>query len=184
METLAFVLAGLTTAHKIDLGIVAAAFIIFSLVSSFVLPRMNESFPGSGMRWYVPVCILFFVAMVSAVIVFGREKKEPATASGAPPATSTTSSSAPSSSSSAPSQGNPTLGKAVFLSAGCVGCHTLKAANSHGTVGPNLDQLKPAYATVVHQVTNGGGVMPSFKGALSPTQIENVAAFVYASTHS
>jgi len=30
-------------------------------------------------------------------------------------------------------------GKAVFASAGCGGCHTLAAAGSSGTTGPNLD---------------------------------------------
>ncbi len=33
----------------------------------------------------------------------------------------------------------------IFTSAGCVGCHTLAAANATGTVGPNLDQAKPDY---------------------------------------
>jgi mono/diheme cytochrome c family protein len=34
-------------------------------------------------------------------------------------------------------------GKAVFASAGCGGCHTLKAApGANGTVGPDLDKLK------------------------------------------
>ena len=74
-------------------------------------------------------------------------------------------------------------GKAVFAKAGCGGCHTLKAAGSSGNVGPNLDQLKPAYATVVHQVENGGGAMPAFKGQLSQTQIDDVSAFVATSTH-
>ena len=69
-------------------------------------------------------------------------------------------------------------GKAVFASAGCAGCHTLKAAGATGNVGPNLDQLKPAEATVVHQVENGGGAMPAFKGQLSQAQIDAVAAFV------
>ena len=79
--------------------------------------------------------------------------------------------------------GNPVAGKAVFKSAGCGTCHTLKAANSHGYVGPNLDTLKPSYAKIVNQVTNGGAVMPAFKTQLTATQIKNVAAFVYASTH-
>ncbi len=69
-------------------------------------------------------------------------------------------------------------GKQVFASAGCGGCHTLKAAGSSGNVGPNLDQLKPSKATVVHQVENGGGAMPAFKGRLSQAQIDAVAAFV------
>jgi cytochrome c6 len=74
-----------------------------------------------------------------------------------------------------------TDGKAIFK-AECAGCHTLAAAGSSGTVGPNLDQLKPKQPIVVHQVTNGGGVMPAFKGKLSPKQIQAVASFVASST--
>ena len=72
-----------------------------------------------------------------------------------------------------------TDGKAIFQSE-CASCHTLKAAGSSGTVGPNLDQLKPAQAIVQRQVTNGGAVMPAFKGTLSDAQIAAVAAFVAA----
>jgi cytochrome c6 len=69
-------------------------------------------------------------------------------------------------------------GKQVFESAGCTSCHTLKDAGSKGTIGPNLDQLKPSEAAVQHQVENGGGAMPSFKGRLSPAQIAAVAKYV------
>ena len=74
--------------------------------------------------------------------------------------------------------GKAAAGKAVFASAGCTSCHTLKAAGATGTVGPNLDQVKPPYDRVVTQVTNGGGAMPAFKGQLSSQQIQNVAAYV------
>ena len=47
-----------------------------------------------------------------------------------------------------------------------------------GHVGPNLDELKPNVATVKHQVENGGGPMPAFKGSLSAKQIDDVAAYV------
>jgi mono/diheme cytochrome c family protein len=69
-------------------------------------------------------------------------------------------------------------GKQVFASAGCGSCHTLKAAGATGTVGPNLDAAKPAESKVETQVTNGGGVMPAFKGTLTPAQIKAVAQFV------
>jgi mono/diheme cytochrome c family protein len=69
-------------------------------------------------------------------------------------------------------------GKQVFGSAGCGGCHTLKDAGASGTVGPNLDQLKPSKARVARQVTNGGKIMPAFKGRLTPAQIDAVAAYV------
>jgi alcohol dehydrogenase (cytochrome c) len=60
----------------------------------------------------------------------------------------------------------------------CASCHTLAAAGSTGTVGPNLDQLKPSDAVVVKQVTNGGGGMPAFGSSLSKAQIQAVALFV------
>ena len=72
-------------------------------------------------------------------------------------------------------------GKQIFTtvaSPSCGGCHTLKDAGSTGNVGPNLDQLKPSKDRVVRQVTNGGAVMPAFKGKLSKAQIEAVAAYV------
>ena len=69
-------------------------------------------------------------------------------------------------------------GKAIFASAGCGSCHTLKAAGSKGNVGPNLDALKPSEPTVEKQVTNGGGGMPPFKGQLTAAQIKAVAAYV------
>jgi mono/diheme cytochrome c family protein len=60
----------------------------------------------------------------------------------------------------------------------CSSCHTLMAAGSSGTVGPNLDELKPDQALVEKQVTNGGGGMPAFGGSLSEEEIKNVAEFV------
>src|SRR5881394_2310906 len=75
--------------------------------------------------------------------------------------------------------GDPAAGKVVFKgSAGCFGCHTLKDAGATGTVGPNLDQRKPSQSRVVDRVTNGKGVMPSFKSKLTPQQIQAVAKYV------
>jgi mono/diheme cytochrome c family protein len=75
-------------------------------------------------------------------------------------------------------QGDPAKGKEVFASAGCGSCHTLADAGSSGTVGPNLDDAKPSADHVVEMVTNGAGVMPSFKDQLSQQQINDVAAYV------
>ena len=69
-------------------------------------------------------------------------------------------------------------GAAVFASAGCSGCHTLKAAHATGTVGPNLDDLQPSASDVESIVKSGGGAMPSFSGKLSDAQITAVAAYV------
>ncbi len=70
------------------------------------------------------------------------------------------------------------LGKQVFLSAGCAGCHTLADAGATGTVGPSLDAAQPSAGLVADRVTNGRGAMPSFAGKLSPEQIDAVAAYV------
>ena len=75
-------------------------------------------------------------------------------------------------------KGDASAGKQVFATAGCKGCHTLKDAGATGSVGPNLDDLKPPKASVVRQVNNGGGPMPAFKGKLSDAQIDAVATYV------
>jgi mono/diheme cytochrome c family protein len=72
----------------------------------------------------------------------------------------------------------PPSGGAVFASAGCGNCHTLKAAGASGTIGPNLDQLRPTAATVSQIVRTGSGEMPSFSGKLSEAEIAAVATYV------
>ena len=37
----------------------------------------------------------------------------------------------------------------------CAVCHTLAAANAIGKVGPNLDQIQPAYSLVIKTINNG-----------------------------
>lgn len=69
------------------------------------------------------------------------------------------------------------VGEEVFDTT-CSSCHTMAAAGTHGTVGPNLDELKPNQALVETQVTDGGGGMPAFGGSLSKEEIKNVAEFV------
>ena len=72
-------------------------------------------------------------------------------------------------------------GKDLFAST-CGGCHTLAAAQTTGTVGPNLDDLKPDQATVQAAIQNGGtgsGAMPA--NLLTGAEAQQVAAFVAAS---
>jgi len=73
--------------------------------------------------------------------------------------------------------GPQTSGKDIFTS-NCGSCHTLADAGTSGKVGPNLDDLMPSMAIVERQVTNGGAVMPAFKGKLTPAQITAVAKYV------
>ena len=66
-------------------------------------------------------------------------------------------------------------GKQLF-SDKCGSCHTLEAAGTGGTFGPNLDDLKPDKTTVLNQIERGGGGMPAklYEGEDADT----VAAYV------
>ena len=79
-------------------------------------------------------------------------------------------------------EGGVAAGETVWADSGCGDCHTMAAANATGTTGPNLDDLQPDLEQVVSQVTNGGGAMPAFGDSLSEQQINDVAAYVVAST--
>lgn len=70
-------------------------------------------------------------------------------------------------------------GKTIFTT-NCGSCHTLQAAGTTGTVGPDLDELEPSLETVEHQVQNGGGPMPAFgnEGTLSAEEVKAVSTYV------
>jgi mono/diheme cytochrome c family protein len=78
--------------------------------------------------------------------------------------------------------GDAAAGEQVFKTAGCTACHTLAAAGSNGTVGPNLDDAKPSYELAATRVTEGQGGMPSFADQLDAQQIADVAQYVVEST--
>ncbi len=126
----------------------------------------------------------FVAEATSAKGSAGTSTSTATTSSASSSVTTTSSSSGGSSASTSTSSGGSSstgvslkAGMSVFQST-CAGCHTLAAAGSTGTVGPNLDQLKPNDALVIHQVTNGGGGMPAFGSTLSQTQIKSVALYV------
>jgi len=184
------VLLALTGGQKLGIALTAAAFIAFALLSSFVLPRRDVNFPGRRMWLFIVVSIVFFAGMMTAMITLAKESEEgegheaeTAMTESGRTETANTETGKTATTEAAP-KGDASAGKQVFASAGCGGCHTLKAAAAEGNVGPNLDQLKPAYDAVVDQVTHGGGGMPAFGDQLSDEQIQNVAAYVVASTKS
>jgi cytochrome c oxidase subunit II len=83
-------------------------------------------------------------------------------------------------------------GEEIFTSAGCVGCHTLKAAGSTATVGPNLGKLQNASAAFIHQsivdpsakVEKGyqDGVMPqNFGEQLSKEELDALVKYLLES---
>jgi mono/diheme cytochrome c family protein len=162
----------LSTAHQIGLAGTGAAFIIFSLVSSFVLPERNPNFPGRRRNLYLLVSLAFFAAMMTAVVVFGREQKEEAEAK---------------------ATGDATAGKAQFTKSGCVACHEFKPAGSTGKVGPSLDSLKesadkagqPLDQFIETSITDPNAfIAPGFKAGVMPKlpltseQVADLVAFV------
>ncbi len=174
----------LSTRNMVGLGLIGLAWILFSLAVAIVVPRYRPGFP-KNLGGFLAVCALFFAAMLFGVFYFGKESKvSEAAAPEAPAQTQTgvtsTQSSATTTAPAGTTSGTTDVaaGKAVFQKASCGGCHTLKDAGTTGTVGPNLDTLKPDEATVERQVTNGGGAMPAFKGTLTPDQIKAVASYV------
>ena len=77
------------------------------------------------------------------------------------------------------------LGLKVYKNkAMCGTCHILKSAETHGQIGPNLDQLKPQLEQIISTVTNGIGVMPSFEDTLTLEEIEAVAYYVFNKTNN
>ena len=79
-------------------------------------------------------------------------------------------------------EGDANAGEAVYVEGGCGGCHTMEAAGSSGSIGPNLDESQPDMGLVVDRVTNGAGAMPAFGDDLSEKQIADVAAYVVENT--
>ena len=185
----------ITTTGKVTLLIVAGLFIAWALITSIWIPKRNAGFPAT-LTVFLLVSSLFLVAQLGAVywVTSTQEVETEAAAPGeSTPSETTPAETTPTESTSTETMpaettpaettpgggtGDAAAGKAVFESAGCVGCHTLADAGATGAVGPNLDEAKPPADLVVTRVTNGKGAMPSFKGQLSDQQIQDVAAYV------
>ena len=184
-------LLALSGGQKLGLLLVAGVFICFALAASFVFPRSNPDWPGpQRLRLFVVVCAALVVAMMGAMFLLAREDEaeagghgeEPALTEGAEtegePTEEEPAEEEPAAEEPAAADGDPDLGKDVFVIGRVRRCHTLAAAGSNGMVGPNLDEAQPSYDLVVERVTNGMGGMPSFKDQLSEEEIQNVAAYV------
>jgi len=85
-------------------------------------------------------------------------------------------------------------GAQVFANNGCGGCHTLAAAKSGGTTGPNLDEVLPGQSAAMiaesiedpnAKIAKGypANVMPpNFAENLSPVEIEQLVEYLIEST--
>lgn len=177
----AAMLFALSTTSKYAIAGMGAAFILFSLISAMVLSSRSPNFPGRHLKVYLAVCVLFFVAMMSTVVIYGKEaaKAEPA----AQPEEITIS-------------GDAAAGKSVFTSGGCAACHTFAPAGATGKVGPDLGKLPEAAkaaneelpAFIKESIQDPGkiiapgfqpGIMPPNGGAtLTETQLADLVAFL------
>jgi cytochrome c551/c552 len=187
----------LSTSHEIGLAVVGAIFVIFSLLSSFYFPRRNPNFPGQkGLKWYIPLCFVFFAAQLASVFYFGQEKAEAnsvaagvATPGKGTPTTTTSTTPA--------AIGDPAAGKVVFAANGCAACHTFAPAAATGKVGPDLDHIadyaakagQPVEQYAREAITHPPpkyvppgfptNVMPTtFGKSLTPKQIDDLVAFI------
>jgi mono/diheme cytochrome c family protein len=195
-------LFALSTGHQIGLAGTGAAFIIYALLSSFVFPRLDPDFPGKkGLRWYLPLSICFFLAMIGAVLVFGKEEKKAEAEAATTPPAATKPAGSDKLTTGPYANGDATAGKPAFAKNGCGGCHTLKAAGTSGITGPSLDKLKESAATagqplgafIAQSIADPNayiapgfskGLMPPFGTLLSKKQIADLVAFIYASVDS
>ena len=117
-------------------------------------------------RWLATA--LTALALAAAGCGGDDEDTESTTEQAAPPAETSTGSGGGATDSAA-------AGKELFGNA-CGGCHTLSDAGTSGTVGPNLDELKPDAERVKTAIAEGPGVMPEnlFEGA----EADQVAQYV------
>jgi plastocyanin len=70
-------LAALSTGHKVGLGLVGLAFIVFALVSAFLIPALRPDYPSKrGLPAFLTLSVALFVGMMFAVFFFGREPSE------------------------------------------------------------------------------------------------------------
>jgi cytochrome c5 len=158
--------------NDVIIGVAALVLVVFSLVVSIVIPRRDPGFPGRTIGVFTAVAIGLVAIMLASVEIFGEAHEAEGAEEGGE--------SVPAETDEGAGGGDAGAGMEIFV-ANCGSCHTLQEAGTSGTVGPNLDEVSLDQATVVEQVTNGGGGMPPFGGQLSEQEIQNVAAFVVAS---
>ncbi len=171
--------------------------LVVSAVGVAAIGLRFESFPSS--RGILAATIVYFAAVVGATAVFAvlnaedeqrhREAEQAAEAQPESGGETTTGGSNQGSGTASVSEG-----KQLFAANGCGSCHTLKAAGSDGTIGPNLDQgLKGQTTSFIREsivdpnaeITKGfpADTMPqTFGQQLSPSQLDALVAFLASST--
>ena len=189
------------TRNEIILGLFALVLVVFSLVVSLVIPRRDPGFPGRNLRLFVVVAVLLVVGMLAAVEVFGAEHRETEEARTEEATTTETTgetgeTGATQTDTGGAVEGDPAAGREVFTSTAqppCGSCHTLEAAGTTQTVGPNLDEtlggkdaafVRESIVNPDAEVAEGfsEGLMPGTYGdQLSDEELANLVAFLVES---
>ena len=155
---------GITDGGKLGLATAAGLLILFAILSSFYFPRRNPNFPGNRLGLFIGVTVLLFAVTMAGVWVFAAEEEEHGAEATETHGDGDRRDGAwDDDRGGRRGEGDAAAGEAVFVSAGCGGCHTMEAAGASGAVGPNLDDSKPDAALVVDRVTNGSGAMPAVR---------------------
>jgi mono/diheme cytochrome c family protein len=185
------------TRNEIILGVFALVLVLFSLVVSLVMPRRDPGFPGRNLRLFVVVAVLLVVGMLAAVEVFGAEHRETEEGQAEEAKTTETTGETGETDTGGVAEGDPAAGREVFTSTAqppCGSCHTLEAAGTTQTVGPNLDEtlggkdaafIRESIVNPDAEVAEGfsEGLMPGTYGdQLSDEELANLVAFLVQST--
>ena len=69
--------AALSTGNKIGLALLGGAFVVFALVSAFLIPRFRPDYPTRrGLPVFLTVSVALFVAMMFGIFFLAREPEE------------------------------------------------------------------------------------------------------------
>jgi len=136
---------------------------VWNMVQTFRGARAPAPERGARVGWGLGIGALVAIIAVALVVELSRGGQEPI----APPTAAPEAPAGP--------------GAQLFAQNGCGGCHTLAAAGSSGTVGPNLDQTQLSREQIAATIANGRGAMPAFP-QLSDEQRDALATYILSST--
>jgi mono/diheme cytochrome c family protein len=187
------------TRNEIILGVFALVLVLFSLVVALVVPRRNPGFPGRNLRLFVVVSVLLVAGMLTAVEVFGGEHPEAEGQAEEATTMETTGgeTGAGQTTTGGEAEGDAAAGKEVFTTVAqppCGNCHTLQAAGTTQTLGPNLDEtlagkdaafIRDSIVNPDAEVAEGfpDNLMPEdYEDKLSDKQLADLVAFLVQST--
>ena len=174
--------------------VVGITLAVTAVAVSFIGLRFDK-FPGS--RGAFALTIVVFVVLVGGATTFAwvnaedeQEIRDEEIAAGELPSPADVTEEMAAANAEAEAAASAADGQALFESQGCAGCHTLKAAGSTGTIGPDLDaELANADVAFIEEsivdpsaeIVKGfpDGVMPAnFEEEMSPEELDALVQFI------